>query len=200
MSWISDVASGLGSLAGSFIGIEQAKDQASKTRAMQKVGSNTAYQRAAKDLEKAGLNRLLALGSPASTPGGAQANLPDVGNTMGRAATTALQMASAASQRGIAKQNKAKGELYDEMLTEYRRSPESVKRLSNIGMLANTVGVRPELFIAGHSAKGFWDRTKEFWTNPGNWGRAGELYKDRKSGKRFKSYGTGKHRIRIEEH
>ena len=34
--------------------------------------SSSAYQRSAKDLELAGLNRILALGSPASTPAGAQ--------------------------------------------------------------------------------------------------------------------------------
>ena len=37
--------------------------------------SSTAYQRAADDLEKAGLNRILAIGSPASSPGGAMPNI-----------------------------------------------------------------------------------------------------------------------------
>lgn len=39
--------------------------------------SNTAYQRAAADLEKAGLNRILALGNPASTPSSPMASMPD---------------------------------------------------------------------------------------------------------------------------
>ena len=37
--------------------------------------SSTAYQRATDDLAKSGLNRILALGSPASTPAGARANV-----------------------------------------------------------------------------------------------------------------------------
>ena len=43
--------------------------------------SNTQYQRATKDLEAAGLNRILALGKPASSPAGAMAQLNDPGVT-----------------------------------------------------------------------------------------------------------------------
>jgi hypothetical protein len=40
-----------------------------KSHAFTERMSNTAYTRAARDLENAGLNRILALGSPATTPG-----------------------------------------------------------------------------------------------------------------------------------
>ena len=43
---------------------------ARENREFQERMSSTAYTRAAKDLENAGLNRILALGSPATTPAG----------------------------------------------------------------------------------------------------------------------------------
>ncbi len=57
---------------------EQAR-QAQKQMDFQERMSSTAYQRATKDLEAAGLNRILALGSPSSSPGGSQATVADVG-------------------------------------------------------------------------------------------------------------------------
>lgn len=82
----------LPSSALSYIGGERANEQrtesAREQMRFQETMSNTAYQRAMRDMRAAGLNPILASRSPASTPGGA---MPMIQDTITPAVQTGLQ-------------------------------------------------------------------------------------------------------------
>jgi len=98
MSWFDIGSSIIGGLFGS-------SGQSSANRANLKIAreqmafqermSSTAHQRAAKDLEAAGLNRILAMGKPSSTPPGATAKMENEKSAM------AQSLMNMATIRGI---------------------------------------------------------------------------------------------------
>ena len=99
---------GLG-VGGDLLGNKLQQDfnakEAQKQRDWQTEMSNTAYQRAATDLEAAGLNRIIALGSPASTPSGATASIeaPKLGATGVASASAKAQIEQANAQAKLTK-------------------------------------------------------------------------------------------------
>lgn len=80
----------VGDLGGAALGAAFNARSASKQMRFQERMANTAYQRAANDLQAAGLNRVLALGSPAISPSGASAsmNAPQLGASVNNARTS----------------------------------------------------------------------------------------------------------------
>ena len=97
-----------GPLVGGLLGLSGAKSSArlSQKQAREQMAftermSNTAFQRAAADLDAAGLNRILALGSPATTPGGAAGQVPDFGQAMVSGAQAADSLKTSAGQRQL---------------------------------------------------------------------------------------------------
>lgn len=91
MVWQAAAITAGANLAGSLYQQRQARKRANEQMAFQADMSNTAYQRAVKDMRKAGINPIMAskLGG-ASTPSGAMAPTPDFGS-IGTKAMNAYQ-------------------------------------------------------------------------------------------------------------
>lgn len=123
-SAISNVGSAALDFAADTFGFNRSRDASSKeakrNRAFQLYMANTAYQRAAKDLDKAGLNRVLALGSPAATPSGAGFTAPN----------SRPDPIGAASAKQAISQSRAQERLLDSQakLTEAQAAEANVKK------------------------------------------------------------------------
>lgn len=119
MPWIGPTIAGAASLLGGALGSSGQRSanranarEAAKNRAFQERMSNTAYQRAAIDLDKAGLNRILALGRPASSPGGNMARFENTKKPLqegiSQGVTNALQAKRQAAEIKLIQAQEAK--------------------------------------------------------------------------------------------
>lgn len=113
--------------------------------------SNTAYQRAASDLEKAGLNRILALGNPASTP---NANVPPVTGAMegaSGAATAVVQAQQTKEATALLKDQQAQTQAATDVaittqnLNRAATAKAEAERLNVLADTANKPFVQEEL-------------------------------------------------------
>lgn len=120
-AWVPAAITAGASLLGGKMSAGASAKQAKAQMEFQERMSNTAYQRAADDLEAAGLNRILALGSPASTPGGAMGQVPNFGSAMAEGANAGINLATSA--QAISKQKQEVNKIIQETknLTEQER-------------------------------------------------------------------------------
>lgn len=154
MGWGTVVGAAIGGglgLAGSKASAKASKQVARENRAWQERMSNTAYQRAADDLEAAGLNRILAFGSPATTPGGSVANIPDYGSaiTQGAATGSSARLQSAQTRQtnaqtgatdASAKQIAAQTDHIREQQQKTKAETDAIKQNIKIKQPAEDVG------------------------------------------------------------
>lgn len=162
----------VGNIVGGLIG---KSGQSSANRANLKIAreqmafqermSNTAYQRSAEDLSKAGLNRILALGSPASSPAGASATMQNEKAILAQAAQTAalnaaqidLTKAQTEKVQNEADILKPKAAVYDELgnliQTGFQKGAEIVNNIKDKFNESNKTSAKPNVTVQPRNVK-----------------------------------------------
>lgn len=164
MSWLPAAIGAGGSIIGGLIGSSGQSSANKKNIALareqmrfQERMSSTAYTRAAKNMEEAGLNRILALGSPASSPAGARATMLNPKAAMAEGVASAPSSALAAKvqseqlkqMRAATAQLQTQSELNNAGINEsYARVKEILERTKIHSAQAVIQGTQSQLYGA----------------------------------------------------
>ena len=164
-----------GSFGGAKASATASKETAREQMAFQERMSNTAYQRAADDLSAAGLNRVLALGSPATSPAGAMAQIPNYGQAISQGAMAGSGSVATAQQAKINKQKVAqeaqKTELWQTL------APLLVRAGNDFGQLASELRKKEVWEDINNAIKTANDETK-LWISDQIFEKLGNQYRN----------------------
>lgn len=175
-----------GSLLSSAFGLFGAKKQnkaaqqeASTNREFQQRMSNTAYQRAANDLQKAGLNRILAVKQGGATsPSGAVAPVVnELAETANSARAVASQMATIKNIETQTVKTQSEADLAAEVLDRFRNYGDSVlgRQAHSAAAMAGTIKKKiNKSHISGQTLRPprkspkMQNKTSKPWAHPDN--------------------------------
>lgn len=172
MAWQeAAILGGLG-LGGSLFSASSSKKATKKLIQWQDLLSRTAHQREVADLRAAGLNPVLsAMSGGSAVPGGAVPNIPDYGQAINtgvsNASQIALNKATKENIEGIAKQNKATGEISEMVLEKISKDPD-FKAMFTGAKAASTAGLPAWLGLPVEALQEFFKNMRQVNKGTGN--------------------------------